>query len=82
MTAQPNWLEYDVDTMVDGDKNSLWHHLKSHTVFKDKEQMIVVSGKGLKIRDIRGKRISGCHLRRCLERHGGIRQRIHCQGRL
>ena len=54
MASQKNWLEYDVDTMVEGDRNSLWHHLKSHTCFKEKEQMIVVGGDGLKIRDIRG----------------------------
>ena len=54
MTTPVNWLDYDVETMVENDKNHLWHHLKSHTVFKDKEQMIVVGGEGLKIRDIRG----------------------------
>ncbi len=54
MTTPVNWLDYDIETMVENDKNSLWHHLKSHTVFKDKEQMIVVGGNGLKIRDIRG----------------------------
>jgi taurine-pyruvate aminotransferase len=54
MTSLNNLLEYDVETMVDNDKNSLWHHLKSHTVFKDKEQMIVTGGQGLKIYDIRG----------------------------
>nr|WP_321398679.1 aminotransferase class III-fold pyridoxal phosphate-dependent enzyme [uncultured Desulfobacter sp.] len=54
MTTPVNWLEYDVETMVEKDNNSLWHHLKSHTVFKEKEQMIVVGGKGLNIYDIRG----------------------------
>ncbi|SMC98379.1 taurine-pyruvate aminotransferase [Desulfocicer vacuolatum DSM 3385] len=54
MASEQNWLDYDVETMVAGDKNSLWHHLKSHTCFKDNEQMIVVGGEGLKIRDIRG----------------------------
>nr|WP_319492018.1 aminotransferase class III-fold pyridoxal phosphate-dependent enzyme [uncultured Desulfobacter sp.] len=54
MTSPVNWLEYDVETMVENDNNSLWHHLKSHTVFKEKEQMIVVGGRGLNIYDIRG----------------------------
>lgn len=54
MTSPVNWLEYDVETMVENDKNSLWHHLKSHTAFKEKEQMIVVGGRGLNIYDIRG----------------------------
>lgn len=54
MTQPHDWLDYDVETMVDNDKNSLWHHLKSHSCFKDKEQMIVVAGEGLTIKDIRG----------------------------
>nr|WP_320192195.1 aminotransferase class III-fold pyridoxal phosphate-dependent enzyme [uncultured Desulfobacter sp.] len=54
MTSPVNRLGYDVETMVEHDKNSLWHHLKSHSVFKEKEQMIVVGGQGLKIYDIRG----------------------------
>lgn len=54
MTPPRDWLDYDVETMVNNDKNSLWHHLKSHSCFKDKEQMIVVEGKGLTIKDIRG----------------------------
>lgn len=54
MTSQTNWLDYDVDEMVLKDKDRLWHHLKSHSCFKTQEQMIVVEGKGLMIKDIRG----------------------------
>ena len=56
MTSQTNWLDYDVDQMVHQDRERLWHHLKSHTCFKDREQMIVVEGNGLTIKDIRGNR--------------------------
>ena len=37
-----NWLEYDADEMVKGDKQYLWHHLKPHKVFEKQEQMVVV----------------------------------------
>ena len=50
-----NWLEYDADEMVQGDKDSLWHHLKPHKVFETQEQLVVVEGKGLNITDIRGR---------------------------
>ena len=50
-----NWLEYDADEMVKGDKDYLWHHLKPHKVFETKEQMIVVKGEGIVITDIRGR---------------------------
>ncbi len=54
MESPKDWLEYDVEDMVAQDKNTLWHHLKSHSCFATGEQMIVVSGEGLRIKDIRG----------------------------
>lgn len=50
-----NWLEYDADEMVKGDKDCVWHHLKPHKVFETQEQLVVVEGKGLYITDIRGR---------------------------
>ena len=50
-----NWLEYDADEMVKGDKDALWHHLKPHKVFESQEQMIIVKGDGLNVTDIRGR---------------------------
>ncbi len=54
METKNNWLEYDVEEMVDRDKNNLWHHLKPHKQFESQEQMIIVEGKGLVVKDIRG----------------------------
>lgn len=54
MVSQKNWGNYDVEEMVLQDKENLWHHLKSHSCFENNEQMIVVSGDGLMIKDIRG----------------------------
>ncbi len=55
MEEKTNWLDYDVEEMVAGDKESLWHHLKPHKVFESQEQMIIVEGKGLMVKDIRGR---------------------------
>lgn len=56
METKSDWLSYDVDEMLSGDKNSLWHHMKPHSVFKNQEQMIITEGKGLIITDIRGRK--------------------------
>ncbi len=55
MQNKTNWLEYDVEEMVAGDKDALWHHLKPHKCFASQEQMIIVEGKGLIVKDIRGR---------------------------
>ena len=55
MDNKTNWLDYDVDEMVRGDRDYLWHHIKPHKVFQTAEQMIIVEGKGLRVKDIRGR---------------------------
>ena len=50
-----DWLDYDTEEMVTADKDALWHHLKPHKVFESSEQMIIVEGKGLMVKDIRGR---------------------------
>lgn len=55
MVTSKDWLEYDTEEMVKADKDALWHHLKPHKVFESQEQMIIVEGQGLMVKDIRGK---------------------------
>jgi taurine-pyruvate aminotransferase len=55
MESTVNWNTYDTEEMVRGDRDYLWHHIKPHKVFQSAEQMIVVEGKGLRVKDIRGK---------------------------
>lgn len=55
MTNAEDWLNYDIEEMVAADKDALWHHLKPHKVFESQEQMIIVEGKGLMVKDIRGR---------------------------
>jgi len=52
--TETKWLEYDTEEMVAADKDCLWHHLKPHKLFEMQEQMIIVEGKGLMVKDIRG----------------------------
>jgi len=46
---------YDQDKIIKQDKECLWHHLKPHRLFDSAEQMVIVEGKGLIVKDIRGK---------------------------
>ena len=46
--------DYDIEEIVAGDREALWHHLKPHKVFDSQEQMIIVEGNGLVVKDIRG----------------------------
>lgn len=55
MDKKLNRLDYDVEEMVAGDRETLWHHLKPHRCFESQEQMIIVEGKGLMVKDIRGR---------------------------
>lgn len=50
-----DWLAYDADEIVKGDKDYLWHHLKPHKVFESQEQLIIVEGEGIIVKDIRGR---------------------------
>lgn len=56
METKSDWLSYDVEEMLSGDKNSLWHHMKPHSAFANQEQMIITEGKGLTVTDIRGRK--------------------------
>lgn len=46
---------YDTEEIVKDDKDCLWHHVKPHKLFENAEQMIIVEGKGLVLKDIRGR---------------------------
>lgn len=55
MNDRTNWLNYDTEEIVRGDRDYVWHHIKPHKVFQTAEQMIIVEGKGLRVKDIRGR---------------------------
>jgi taurine-pyruvate aminotransferase len=47
--------EQDVETIIQADRDFVWHHIKPHQVFETQEQMVVAEGEGLIVRDIRGR---------------------------
>jgi taurine-pyruvate aminotransferase len=55
MGTTSDWLQYEAEEMVRGDRDFLWHHIKPHKVFQSAEQMIIVEGRGLRVKDIRGR---------------------------
>ncbi len=55
MSERTNWLNYDTEEIVRCDRDYLWHHIKPHKIFQTAEQMIIVEGKGLRVKDIRGR---------------------------
>ena len=47
--------KFDVDEIIQQDKDFLWHHILPHKVYDKMEPMIFVEGNGLIIKDIRGR---------------------------
>lgn len=48
-------LLYDVDDILQADVQHLWHHLQQHKAFETSEPTVIVSGDGLRVKDIRGR---------------------------
>ena len=46
---------YDIEEIVQGDKDYLWHHIQQHKIYETSEPMILVEGDGLMVKDIRGR---------------------------
>ncbi|MEM7207839.1 MAG: aminotransferase class III-fold pyridoxal phosphate-dependent enzyme [Pseudomonadota bacterium] len=47
--------EFDRDTVIDGDKAHVWHHLTQHKALEENDPMVVVEGKGMRVWDANGK---------------------------
>jgi taurine-pyruvate aminotransferase len=45
----------DLENIAETDRDSVWHHLVQHKSFEQTGPMIVVEGKGMRIRDINGR---------------------------
>jgi len=45
----------NVSNIVEKDKAHVWHHLIQHKQFQENDPIVMVEGKGLRIRDINGK---------------------------
>ena len=43
------------DDVINDDRNNVWHHLVQHRPFEESGTMVVVEGKGMRIKDAKGK---------------------------
>ena len=41
--------------VINDDRNNVWHHLVQHRPFEESGTMVVVEGKGMRIKDAKGK---------------------------
>jgi len=48
-------MDRDIKEIIKGDRECLWHHIKPHRLFDRQEQLIIVEGQGLKVKDIHGR---------------------------
>lgn len=46
---------YDLNEIVSSDKTHLWHHLTQHKPLQSTDPMIIVEGKGMRVKDINGR---------------------------
>ena len=43
------------DDVINEDRHNVWHHLVQHSPFEDSDPMVVVEGKGMRVRDAKGR---------------------------
>ena len=69
----------NLSDIVGSDKQHLWHHLTQHKPMQEStDPMVIVEGKGMRVKDINGKRISRCGFRWRLDGQRRLRSRAHC----
>lgn len=47
--------ELDIRELVEHDRNHIWHHLTAHKPLEEKDPLVIVKGKGLRVWDAKGK---------------------------
>lgn len=45
----------DKDALIEADRNHMWHHLTPHKPLEEKDPLVIVKGKGLRVWDSTGK---------------------------
>lgn len=46
---------YDLSEIVGNDKSHVWHHLSQHKPLQTTDPMVIVEGKGMRVKDINGR---------------------------
>lgn len=44
----------DTQQIIDNDRDHVWHHLTQHKPFEESDPMVIVEGKGMRVRDAKG----------------------------
>ncbi len=45
----------DSTKIVEDDKAHVWHHLSQHKPLQESDPMVIVEGKGMRVKDINGR---------------------------
>ena len=48
-------LLHDAEVATSSDKKNVWHHLTNHKPFEENAPMVIVEGKGMRVKDANGK---------------------------
>ncbi|MEM7359533.1 MAG: aminotransferase class III-fold pyridoxal phosphate-dependent enzyme [Pseudomonadota bacterium] len=48
-------LLHDAEVATSSDKKNVWHHLTNHKPFEESAPMVIVEGKGMRVKDANGK---------------------------
>lgn len=48
-------MSIQYEDLVKKDKDHVWHHITQHSIFEENDPMIIVEGKGLRVKDAKGR---------------------------
>jgi taurine-pyruvate aminotransferase len=46
--------DFDIKTVIEQDRNNVWHHITNHNTLKDNDPMVIVKGEGMRVWDAKG----------------------------
>lgn len=46
--------DFDTNTLIEQDRNNVWHHITNHNAFKDNDPLVIVKGEGMRVWDAKG----------------------------
>lgn len=55
LTAESAMKPENINEIVGSDRNHLWHHLSQHKPWQSSDPMVIVEGKGLRVKDANGR---------------------------
>lgn len=52
---KPDFSDLDTKQIINNDKSHVWHHLVQHKPFESSDPLMIVEGKGMRVKDINGR---------------------------